>query len=108
MQELLQEIIEARTVSEVSEALLTARAARLRSRPPGPAGAPPRYRGQPFSYALDTVRGQQIGARLDALGRQLAFLTREVHAAAEDLAATVGVLPPYRTPCRRGYGPARP
>ncbi|MEV7412955.1 hypothetical protein AB0O04_34550 [Streptomyces althioticus] len=47
-----------------------------------------------FSYSLDTVRGQQ----LDALGWQLTFLTREVHDAAKDLAATVGWLPPYGTP----------
>ncbi|MEV6807772.1 hypothetical protein [Streptomyces sp. NPDC051132] len=97
VQELLQEVVEARTAGEVSEALLAA--------------AQPGYEAGPlvrlerlldtaarFSYALDTVRGQQVGARLAALGRQLAFLTQEVHDAAEDLGATVGVLPPHRTP----------
>ncbi|MFF5438858.1 hypothetical protein [Streptomyces achromogenes] len=97
VRELLQEVVEARTAGEVSEALLAA--------------AQPGYEAGPlvrlerlldtaarFSYALDTVRSQQIGARLAALGRQLAFLTQEVHDAAEDLGATVGVLPPHRTP----------
>jgi hypothetical protein len=51
-----------------------------------------------FSHALDTVRGHQIGARIDALVRRLAFLVREAHEAAEDLGATVAVLPPHRTP----------
>ncbi|MDX3532350.1 hypothetical protein P1P75_39665 [Streptomyces sp. ID05-39B] len=31
-----------------------------------------------------------------------------MHDAIEDLAATVGVLPSYRTPYHRGYGPPRP
>ncbi|AKN73724.1 hypothetical protein QR97_31885 [Streptomyces sp. PBH53] len=97
VQELLQEVIEARTASEVSEALLTA------ARQGYEAGPLIRLErlldtAARFSCALDTVRGQQIGARLAALGRQLAFLTQEVHDAAEDLGATVGVLPPYRTP----------
>lgn len=97
VQELLQEVIEARTAGEVSEALLTATQQGYAA---GPLVRLERLldTAASFSCALDTVRGQQIGARLDVLGRQLAFLTREVHDTAEDLAATVGVLPPYRTP----------
>lgn len=44
------------------------------------------------------LQGRQIAARLAALGRQVDFLTGEVHEAAEDLGATVAVLPPHRTP----------
>lgn len=54
-----------------------------------------------FASALETVQGRQIAARLTALGRQIDFLTREVHDAAEDLGATVAVLPPHRTPVLR-------
>ncbi|MFF4714442.1 hypothetical protein ACFY2V_24010 [Streptomyces eurythermus] len=97
VQELLQDVVEARTAGEVSEALLTA------AQPGYDAGPLVRLErlldtAARFSYALETVRGQQIGARLAALGRQLAFLTQEVHDAAENLGATVGVLPPHRTP----------
>ncbi|MFF5537832.1 hypothetical protein ACFY71_36125 [Streptomyces cinerochromogenes] len=97
VQELLQEVIEARTAGEVSAALLTAAQQGYEA---GPLVRLERLldTAAHFVYALDTVRGQQIGARLDALGRQLAFLTREVHDAAEDLGATVGVLPPHRAP----------
>ncbi|MDX3119752.1 hypothetical protein PV461_41355, partial [Streptomyces scabiei] len=54
-----------------------------------------------FASALATVQGRQIAARLSALGRQIEFLTREVEEAAEDLGATVAVLPPHRTPVLR-------
>ncbi|GAB2331323.1 hypothetical protein STREPTOSP366_64720 [Streptomyces variabilis] len=54
-----------------------------------------------FASALETVQGRQIAARLSALGRQIEFLTREVEEAAEDLGATVAVLPPHRTPVLR-------
>lgn len=54
-----------------------------------------------FATALETVQGRQIAARLSALGRQIEFLTREVEEAAEDLGATVAVLPPHRIPVLR-------
>ncbi|MEW2620884.1 hypothetical protein [Streptomyces sp. NPDC048106] len=54
-----------------------------------------------FASALETVQGRQIAARLTALGRQIEFLTHEVEEAAEDLGATVAVLPPHRTPVLR-------
>ncbi|WP_341868983.1 hypothetical protein [Streptomyces diastatochromogenes] len=97
LQELLQEVIEARGASEVSETLITAA---QQGYDAGPLVRMERLlnTAAKFSYALDTVRGQQVGARLDALSRQLAFLTREVHDTAEDLGATLAVLPPHRTP----------
>lgn len=54
-----------------------------------------------FANALETVRGRQVGARLQALGRQADFLVREVKDAAEDLSTSVAVLPPHRTPTWR-------
>ncbi|MFD5111690.1 hypothetical protein ACFWNG_05135 [Streptomyces sp. NPDC058391] len=96
IQELLQEVVEAHAAGDVSEALLSATQLGY--------DAGPMVRLQhvlhaaaEFSYALDTVQGRQIGARIDVLSRQLAFLVREVHDAAEDLGATVAVLPPHRT-----------
>jgi hypothetical protein len=97
LQELLQEVVEARAAGDVSEALLSATQSGF------DAGPMVRLRqlldaAAEFSYALDIVQGRQIGARFDALGRQLDILVREVHDAAEDLGATVAVLPPHRTP----------
>jgi hypothetical protein len=97
LQELLQEVIEARSAGDVSETLLSA------TQPGYDAGPMVRLEhlldaAADFSHALDTVRGHQIGARIDALVRRLAFLVREAHEAAEDLGATVAVLPPHRTP----------
>jgi hypothetical protein len=54
-----------------------------------------------FASALETVQGRQIAARFSALSRQIEFLTREVEEAAEDLGATVAVLPPHRIPVLR-------
>lgn len=94
---LLRDVIEARGASEVAEALLSV--TRM-----GYAAGPVVQLAQlldtaaEFSHALNTVQGRQIGARLETLGRQFAFLAREVHDAAEDLEATVAVLPPHRTP----------
>ncbi|MBT2509201.1 hypothetical protein J7I98_25620 [Streptomyces sp. ISL-98] len=97
LQELLQDVIEAHAAGDVSEALLTATQHGH--------NAGPMIRLQElletaaqFAKALESVQGKQVAARLDALGRQLGFLTREVHEAAEDLGATVAVLPPHRTP----------
>ncbi|MEU9734489.1 hypothetical protein [Streptomyces sp. NPDC048002] len=97
LHDLLQDIVEARGSSEVAEALLSATHM-------GYAAGPMVQLAQlldtaaEFSHALNTVQGRQIGARLETLGRQFAFLAREVHDAAEDLGATVAVLPPHRTP----------
>ncbi|GGS92844.1 hypothetical protein [Streptomyces chromofuscus] len=97
LQELLRDVVEARAAGDVSEALLTA------TQHGHDAGPMVRLQelldtaGQ-FAHALETVQGRQIAARLAALGRQVDFLTREVHEAAEDLGATVAVLPPHRTP----------
>jgi hypothetical protein len=97
LHDLLRDVIEARGASDVSEALLSATQM-------GYAAGPVVRLAQlldtaaEFSHALNTVQGRQIGARLEALGRQFAFLAREVHDAAEDLGATVAVLPPHRTP----------
>ncbi|MFJ8676326.1 hypothetical protein [Streptomyces sp. NPDC093589] len=96
-QELLRDITEAHHAGEVSEALLVAidpgcddsAMTLLKQLIHDAAG---------FSRALETMQGQHIGARLDSLGRQLGFPAREVHDAAEDLGATVAVLPPHRVP----------
>lgn len=90
-------MIEARAAGDVSEALLSV------TQTGYDAGALVRLgslleAAAEFSHALGTVQGRQIGAQIDTLGRQLAFLIREVHEAAEDLGATVAVLPPHRTP----------
>lgn len=97
LQELIRGVVEARHSSAASNALL---GATQRGYDAGPmirlqelletAGK--------FAGALETVQGQQIAARLSALGRQVDFLTREVHEVAEDLGATVAVLPPHRAP----------
>ncbi|MCZ4101809.1 hypothetical protein O3W51_37200 [Streptomyces sp. H39-C1] len=97
LQELLREVVEARTAGDVSEVLLSAT-----QEGPG-AGAMVRlghilYAAEEFSDALGTVRSQQIGARIHALARQLDSLMHEVHDTAEALGATVAVLPPHRVP----------
>ncbi|MGW2698369.1 hypothetical protein [Streptomyces sp. NPDC001296] len=97
LQELIRDVTEAQTAGDASNALLTA------TQRGYAAGSMIRLQellettGQ-FAAALETVQGRQIAVRLAALGRQIDFLTREVHEAAEDLGATVAVLPPHRTP----------
>jgi hypothetical protein len=97
LQELIRDVVEAQAAGDASDALLTA------TQRGDDAGAMIRLQellataGQ-FAGALETVQGRQIAVRLAALGRQIDFLTREVHEAAEDLGATVAVLPPHRTP----------
>ncbi|MFF8918300.1 hypothetical protein ACF08M_34635 [Streptomyces sp. NPDC015032] len=97
VQELLRDVTEAHCAGDVSEALLTATD---QGRGSGPMTHLHQllYEAARFSHALESVQGQRLGARLDALGRQLEFLAREVQDAAEDLGATVAVLPPHRVP----------
>ena len=97
LQELIRDIVEAQTAGDVSETLLAATQHGY--------GAGPMVRLQElletasqFAHALETVQGRQIATRLAVLGRQVGFLTREVHEAADDLGATVAVLPPHRAP----------
>ncbi|MFD5128963.1 hypothetical protein [Streptomyces olindensis] len=97
LQELIRDIVEAQAAGDVSETLLAATQQGY--------SAGPMVRLQElletasqFAHALETVQGRQIAARLAVLGRQVGFLAREVHEAAEDLGATVAVLPPHRTP----------
>ncbi|MGC0386672.1 hypothetical protein [Streptomyces sp. SAI-129] len=100
LQNLVRDVVEAQQAGDASNALLTAT---QRGHDAGPM-----VRLQElletvaqFAHALETVQGRQVAARLSALGRQLEFLTREVEEAAEDLGATVAVLPPHRTPAPR-------
>ncbi|CAM5570662.1 hypothetical protein [Streptomyces aurantiogriseus] len=97
LQELIRDVTEAQGAGDVSEALFTAAQHGYDAGPLVRLQELLDTAGQ-FAQALETVRGQQIAARLAALGRQIDFLTREVHEAAEDLGATVAVLPPHRTP----------
>ncbi|MYQ82584.1 MULTISPECIES: hypothetical protein [unclassified Streptomyces] len=97
VQELLRDVTEAHCAGDVSEALLTATE---QGRGCGPMTHLRQllYEAAGFSRALESVQGQRLGARLDALGRQLEFLASEVNETAEDLGATVAVLPPHRVP----------
>ncbi|MFF3460310.1 hypothetical protein ACFYXH_39710 [Streptomyces sp. NPDC002730] len=97
LQELLQDVLEARAAGDVSETLLTATQHGHDAGPMVRMQELLHVAGQ-FASALETVQGRQAAARLEVLGRQLDFLTREVHNAAEDLGATVAVLPPHRAP----------
>ncbi|MFL0025929.1 hypothetical protein ACJBCE_23700 [Streptomyces sp. NBUL23] len=100
LQDLLRDVVDGRSAGDVSNALLGAVQRGY--------AAGPMVRLQElvetsaqFASALETVQGRQVASRLAALGRQIEFLTREVHEAAEDLGATVAVLPPHRTPVVR-------
>ncbi|WP_203621427.1 hypothetical protein [Streptomyces anulatus] len=97
LQDLIRDVVEGHAAGDASNALLCA--------VQGGYAAGPMIRlrelvetSAQFASALETVQGQQISARLSALGRQIEFLTHEVQEAAEDLGATVAVLPPHRTP----------
>lgn len=97
LQELIRDVAESQGAGDVAEVLLTA------TRHGHDAGPLVRLQellgtASQFAHALETVRGQQIAARLATLGRHLDFLIREVNEAAEDLDATVAVLPPHRAP----------
>ncbi|MFE2942944.1 hypothetical protein ACFXKG_28385 [Streptomyces sp. NPDC059255] len=97
LQDLLRDVVEARTSGDVAETLLTAT---QRGHAAGPLIRVEEllHAAAQFAQALETVQGQRSAARLYALSRQLDFLADEVHDAAEDLAASVAVLPPHRTP----------
>ncbi|MDX2965647.1 hypothetical protein [Streptomyces acidiscabies] len=105
LQDLLTEVVLARSASDVADVLLTATHSGYE------AGPLPRLQqlidtAAQFAAALETAHGRQISARLGAAARQLAFLHAEIHEAAEDLDATVAVLPPHRVP--RTPPPPRP
>ncbi len=97
LQELARDVIEAQHAGDASNALLSATQRGYDAGPMVRLQELLETSGQ-FASALETVQGRQIAARLSALGRQMEFLTREVEEAAEDLGATVAVLPPHRTP----------
>ncbi|QUW78542.1 hypothetical protein SMIR_04845 [Streptomyces mirabilis] len=100
LQELIRDVVEAQHAGDASNALLSAT---QRGYDAGPMVRLQELleTGGQFASALETAQGRQIAARLSALGRQIEFLTREVEEAAEDLGATVAVLPPHRTPVLR-------
>ncbi|MGQ4484494.1 hypothetical protein ACN6LM_003793 [Streptomyces sp. SAS_281] len=100
LQELIRDIVEAQHAGDASNALLSAT---QRGYDAGPMVRLQELleTGSQFAGALETVQGRQIAARLAALGRQVELLAREVEEAAEDLGATVAVLPPHRTPVPR-------
>jgi hypothetical protein len=100
LQELIRDVIEAQHAGDASNALLGATQRGYNAGPMIRLQELLETAGQ-FASALETAQGRQIAARLTALGRQIDFLTREVHDAAEDLGATVAVLPPHRTPVLR-------
>lgn len=100
LQELIRDVIEAQHAGDASNALLGATQRGYNAGPMVRLQELLDTAGQ-FASALETVQGRRIAARLTALGRQIDFLTREVHDAAEDLGATVAVLPPHRTPVLR-------
>ncbi|MFD7479221.1 hypothetical protein ACFV8Z_46005 [Streptomyces sp. NPDC059837] len=100
LQDLIRDIVEGHTAGDASNALL---GAVQRGYAAGPMVRLQELleTGSQFASALENVQGRQIAARLSALGRQIEFLTREVEEAAEDLGATVAVLPPHRIPVLR-------
>ncbi|GAA4781984.1 hypothetical protein [Streptomyces ziwulingensis] len=100
LQELIRDVVEAQHAGDASNALLSAT---QRGYDAGPMVRLQELleTSRQFASALETVQGRQIAARLSVLSRQIEFLTREVEEAAEDLGATVAVLPPHRTPVPR-------
>ncbi|MFD5161816.1 hypothetical protein ACFWMJ_27685 [Streptomyces hawaiiensis] len=100
LQDLIRDVVESHSAGDASNALL---GAVQRGYAAGPMVRLQELleTSSQFASALETVQGRQIAARLSTLGRQIEFLTREVEEAAEDLGATVAVLPPHRTPVLR-------
>ncbi|GAX49522.1 hypothetical protein SO3561_01011 [Streptomyces olivochromogenes] len=96
LQDLILDVVEGHTAGDASNALL---GAVQRGYAAGPMVRLQELleTGSQFASALENVQGRQVAARLSALGRQIEFLIREVEEAAEDLGATVAVLPPHRT-----------
>ncbi|WP_125534077.1 hypothetical protein [Streptomyces sp. WAC 06725] len=96
VQDLTRDVVEARQTGDVADLLLSV------TNGTGPAGVLARL-GEfvsacaEFGDALDTRDGQRLAARLHDLAAQVSQLTGELRAVGEDMAATVGVLPPYRT-----------
>ncbi|RSO06962.1 hypothetical protein DMH18_26310 [Streptomyces sp. WAC 06783] len=96
VQDLTRDVLEARQTGDVADLLLSA------TNGTGPAGVLARLEEfvstcAEFGDALDTRDGQHFAARLHDLAAQVSQLTGELRAVGEDMAATVGVLPPYRT-----------
>ncbi|MGW6742839.1 hypothetical protein ACWGDX_19305 [Streptomyces sp. NPDC055025] len=108
LQELIQDITTSRHSGDVAEVLL--RAADETGHAPGPLARTQELIAvaAEFADALETRQGQCAAARLSVIGRQLGLLTRELRAAAEELGATIGVLPPHRTPRPRFVPPSPP
>ncbi|MEU0680687.1 MULTISPECIES: hypothetical protein [Streptomyces] len=100
LQDLIRDVVEGHSAGDASNALL---GAVQRGYAAGPMVRLQELleTSSQFASALETVQGRQIAARLSALGWQIEFITREVEEAAEDLGATVAVLPPHRTPVLR-------
>lgn len=97
LQELIRDAVEARTAGDASEALLAATQHGYDAGPVIRLQELLDVSGK-FADALETAQGQRIAARLATLSRQVDFLAREIHDTAEDLGATVAVLPPHRVP----------
>ncbi|MEV7795556.1 hypothetical protein AB0O68_26730 [Streptomyces sp. NPDC087512] len=100
LQDLIRDVVEGHSAGDASNALLSAVQRGYDAGPMVRLQELLETSGQ-FASALETVQGRQIAARLAALSRQIEFLTRELEEAAEDLGATVAVLPPHRTPVLR-------
>ncbi|MCA1223743.1 hypothetical protein [Streptomyces sp. 8L] len=95
LQDLIRDVVEGHSAGDASDALL---GAVQRGYDAGPMIRLQQLleTGAQFASALESVQGRQIAARLSALSRQIEFLAREVEETAEDLGATVAVLPPHR------------
>ncbi|MFB7270777.1 hypothetical protein [Streptomyces sp. NPDC056244] len=106
LQDLIQDITESRHSGDVAEILLSA--ADNTGHAPGPLTRTQQLitTAAEFANALETRQGQHVAARLGVIGKQLDLLTRELHVAAEELGATVAVLPPHRTPRPRFVTPS--
>ncbi len=98
LQDLIRDVVEGHSAGDASNALLGAVQRRYDASPMARLQDPLETSSQ-FASALETVQGRQIAARLTALSRQIEFLTREVEEAAEDLGATVAVLPTASAVC---------